>query len=83
MASSAGRADFSGHGFDPRQRCVRARITRGSPAVRSSGEDGDEQVIRLASGANGSVGASARHTHVDPLTDGPARSVVAWPVFRW
>jgi hypothetical protein len=31
MASSEGSADFSGNGFDQRQRCRRMRITRGSP----------------------------------------------------
>jgi hypothetical protein len=41
-------------------------------------ENGGEWVFQLASGAHGSVEASSRNTLVDPLTDGPARSAVAW-----
>jgi hypothetical protein len=44
---------------------------------RRGEERGRRAGLWLANGAHGSVEASARHTHVNSLTEGPARSAVA------
>jgi hypothetical protein len=54
-----------------------------SLSERRGEERGRRAGLWLANGAHGSVEASARHTHVNSLTEGPARSAVAWPVRGW
>jgi hypothetical protein len=55
--------------------CV--RVPWSSLSERRGEERGRRAGLWLANGAHGSVEASARHTHVNSLTEGPARSAVA------